>query len=145
MKANNKHNLKSRFILSKHGISRTKFRIMLLSLFFASKKSLLIEDILQYFNYSINKVTVYRSLESFEKKGLIHKVPDRNNFKRYSLCKKEESSMVSDTHNHGHFICYSCNQTFCIEDVKSPDITYLKGFDIKELRLILEGFRLIQI
>ena len=140
MKLKNKYNLQSRFILSKHGISRTKFRVMLLSLFFTSKKSLLIEDILEYFNNSINKVTVYRSLESFEKKGLIHQVPDRNNFKRYSLCKDEECGISSHNHNHGHFICYSCNQTFCVEDIKSPEITCLKGFDVKKLKLILEGY-----
>tara|TARA_B100001741_G_C16514466_1_gene581432 strand:+ start:203 stop:646 length:444 start_codon:yes stop_codon:yes gene_type:complete len=140
MYLNDKHNLKYRFILSKNGINRTKFRINLLSLFFNSKKSLLIEDILKYFNYSINKATVYRSLDSFEKKGLVHKVPDSNNYKRYSLCKEEECSANSHAHNHGHFICYSCNQTFCIEDVKSPDIKQLKGFHVKELKLTLEGY-----
>ena len=140
MKLKNKHILDSRLILSENGISRTKFRTQLLSLFFTSKRSLSIEDILNYFKNSINKVTVYRCLASFENKGLIHKVPDSNNFKRYSLCKEDECNSDSHNHNHGHFICYSCDQTFCIEDIKSPDIKSLKGFDVKELKLTLEGY-----
>ena len=127
-------------ILSNNGISRTKFRIDLLKLFYSSKKSLSIENIFHFFSKSINKVTIYRALESFENKGLIHKVPDYNNLKRYSLCKIKECVSGFHKHNHGHFICYSCDQTFCVEDVKSPDITNLKGFDVQELKLTLEGY-----
>ncbi len=140
MKLKNKHTLNSALILSKNGISRTKFRTQLLSLFLTSQRSLSIDDILKCFKHSINKVTVYRSLDSFEDKGLIHKVPDSNNLKRYSLCKENECNSTSHNHNHGHFICYSCSQTFCLQDIKSPEITSLKGFDIKELKLILEGY-----
>ena len=128
----------SRSLLSINGISRTKFRTDLLNLFLTDKRSLSIEDILNYFDNSINKVTVYRSLDSFEKKGLIHKVPDSNNLRRYSLCREDECS--KGIHNHGHFICYSCNQTYCIEGVKLPDITCLKEFKVKELKLTLEGY-----
>ena len=140
MKLKNKHILESGMVLSRHGISRTKFRIDLLDLFSTIGGSLSIEDILKYFNNSINKVTVYRSLESFENKGLIHKVPDSNNLKRYSLCKEDECSVISHNHSHGHFICYSCNQTYCVEDVKLPDFTSLKGFFVKESKLIFEGY-----
>ncbi len=134
------NSIDSSHLLSSNGISRTKFRTDLLNLFLTQKRSLSIEDILIHFNNSINKVTVYRSLDSFEEKGLIHQVPDSNNLKRYSLCREDECSTSSHNHNHGHFICYSCNQTYCIEDVKSPDITGLKGFYIKEFKLTLEGY-----
>jgi len=140
MKLNDKNVIESKSILSENGINRTKFRTDLLNLFYTTKVSLSIYDILKHFKNSINKVTVYRSLESFEKKGLIHKVPDSNNLKRYSLCNEKECNASSHNHNHGHFICYSCNQTFCINDIKSPDITCLKGFYVQELKLTLEGY-----
>ena len=41
---------------------------------------------------------------------------------------------------HGHFICYECDQTFCLDDVKSPDLSDLKGFHVKDLKLIVEGY-----
>ena len=135
-----KNLLDAKFILSENGISRTEFRTELLNLFYSSKMSLSVEDILNHFDNSINKVTVYRSLESFENKGLIHKVPDSNNLKRYSLCKEDECNASSHKHNHGHFICYSCNQTFCLEEIKTPDIICMKGFYIQELKLTAEGY-----
>lgn len=127
-------------ILSEKGISRTNFRTKLVNYFFSSNKSLSVDDILKYFNNSINKATVYRSLVSFENNGLIHKVPDANNLMRYSLCRKEECSTISHNHNHGHFICYSCNQTFCLEGVKYPEIISTKGFYVREIKLTVEGY-----
>tara|TARA_B100001540_G_scaffold59141_1_gene53165 strand:- start:4653 stop:5090 length:438 start_codon:yes stop_codon:yes gene_type:complete len=138
MKLISKNNVDTKLILSKHGISRTKFRSDLLSLFYI-ERSLTVEGILHYFKNTIDKVTVYRSLESFEIRGLIHKVPDSKNLKRYSLCVEQECSIDSHNHNHGHFICHTCNQTFCMQDVNLPRIKS-KGFYIQELKLIAEGY-----
>ena len=138
MKLISKNNVNTKLILSKHGISRTKFRSDLLSLFYI-ERSLTVEGILQYFKNTIDKVTVYRSLESFETRGLIHKVPDIKNLKRYSLCVEQECSIDSHNHNHGHFICHTCNQTFCMQDVNLP-IIKSKDFYIQELKLIAEGY-----
>ena len=129
-----------KLILSEHNISNTKFRTNLLNLFYSSERSLSVEDILNNFNSSINKVTIYRCLADFEKKGLIHKVPDNNNLKRYALCNQNECNSTSHSHNHGHFICYSCNQTFCLDKIKVPDTSYIKGFYVKELKLTAEGY-----
>ena len=108
MKLKNKTLLDHQSILSQNGISCTQFRTELLNLFYSSSKSLSVNDIMNYFDNSINKVTVYRSLDSFENKGLIHIVPDANNLSRYSLCRENECNPNSDNHNHAHFICYSC-------------------------------------
>ena len=129
-----------KLILSENNISNTKFRADLLSLFYSSRRTLSVEDILSNLYSSINRVTVYRCLEDFENKGLIHKVPDNNNIKRYALCNKEECSSSSHNHNHWHFVCYSCSQTFCLENTKLPDISYIKGFYVKQLKLTAEGY-----
>ena len=140
MELKQKNLLAVQSILSRNGISRTQFRTELLNFFYSSNMSLSVEDILRHFDNSINKVTVYRSLESFENKGLIHKVPDTNNLKRYSLCRENECNVISHNHNHGHFICYSCNQTFCLEEVEVPDTICMKGFYVQELKLTAEGY-----
>ena len=135
MKLKSKTLLDLQSIFSQNGISCTQFRTELLNLFHSSSKSLSVNDIMNSFDNSINKVTVYRSLDRFENKGLIHKVPDANNLKRYSLCRENECHANAHNHNHGHFICYSCNQTFCLEEIKSPEITCIKGFYVQELKL----------
>ena len=57
---------KIKSILAENNINKTKFRVDLLKLFY-SKKSLSVLEILDYFNSTVNKVTIYRSLKSFEK------------------------------------------------------------------------------
>ena len=141
MKYKNKNLLFIKSTLSEHGLSRTNFRTELLDLFYSSDNiSLSVDDILKHFNNSIDKVTVYRSLKSFENKGLIHIVPDANNLKRYSLCRENTCNTISHDHNHGHFICYSCNQTFCLDEFKVPKPEFIKGFHIEQLKLTAEGY-----
>ena len=110
----------------------------LLALFYSSNKSLSVDDIIHNSNNEINKVTVYRALERFEETGLIHHVPGKNNLKRFSLC-REECAPHQHTHNHGHFICNECDQTYCLESVQIPKLAPLKDFTIQQYQLTLEG------
>lgn len=130
---------KIKSILAENNINKTKFRVDLLKLFY-SKKSLSVLEIFDYFNSTVNKVTIYRSLKSFEEKCLIHKVPDSKNFTRYSLCNKNECKNGSHAHNHGHFICYACEQTFCLESIKVENTNQLDGFKVENLKLVYEGY-----
>ena len=110
----------------------------LLALFYSSNKSLSVDDIIHNSSNEINKVTVYRALECFEETGLIHHVPGKNNLKRFSLC-REECAPHQHTHNHGHFICNKCDQTYCLESVQIPKLAPLKDFTIQQYQLTLEG------
>ena len=62
-------------ILSRHGLSKTSFRKKLIKLFYMSKHSLLVEDIISNISTTVDKVSVYRALKKKKKNGLIHKVP----------------------------------------------------------------------
>ena len=73
----------------KYGLKKTSFRKNLFELFHSSLNSLSAKEISLKFSTSADKVSIYRALNSFEKSGLIHKVPDKNNLLRYSLCKSE--------------------------------------------------------
>ena len=128
-----------KLILSQHGISKTLFRTELLELFYKSKKSFSVEGILDKFSNSVNKVTIYRALENFESKGLIHQVPDKNGFKKYALCRKDECTAILHNHNHGHFICFKCNQTYCLDLVQLPKLSSLENFHVHNFNLTLEG------
>ncbi len=125
-------------VLREHGLRKTTFRKELLTMFYNTNSSLTVEEILKSIISKTDKVTVYRALEVFEKKGLIHKVPDKNNLTRYALCNNECSS-EKHVHNHAHFICNSCNGTFCIKDIEVPAVQNAQGFLIKSSKLTLEG------
>lgn len=129
-----------KLILSRHGISKTTFRTKLLNLFYTSKKSFSVEGVLECFSNSVNRATIYRALEDFETKGLIHKVPDKDGYKKYALCRQSECDSNSHNHNHGHFICFSCNQTFCLDQKTIPQLSCLKGFYVEDISLTVEGY-----
>ena len=125
-------------IFSKYGLKKTTFRIELYLLFYNSKNSLSVKHITNEFSSSIDKVSIYIALDSFERSGLIHKVPDKDNLLRYSLC-QSECSPNSHSHDHAHLLCSKCNETFCLNDFEFPSLKKYKGFVIDNYQIILEG------
>ena len=125
-------------ILAKYSLRKTNFRIELLNLFQKSQSSLTAEDIKTKAKSTNDKVTIYRALNTFEKSGLIHQVPDRNNLSRYALC-NAECNPSNHIHNHAHFICDHCDNTLCIEEIDFPKIEKIKGFKFKKIELIIQG------
>tara|TARA_Y100000588_G_C13789530_1_gene726056 strand:+ start:95 stop:514 length:420 start_codon:yes stop_codon:yes gene_type:complete len=125
-------------ILAKYSLRKTNFRIELLNLFQKSQSSLTAEDIKTKAKSTNDKVTIYRALEIFEKNGLIHRVPDKNNLSRYALC-QEKCSPIKHHHNHAHFICNNCSKTFCLDNMETPIIKKFKNFTITKSKLVLEG------
>ena len=126
-------------ILRNHGLRNTAFRRELLGLFYHTESSLSVEEIRKQISATKDKVTVYRALEGFEKCGLIHQVPDKNNLIRFALC-QSDCSHGNHVHNHAHLICNNCNDTFCVEDIAFPEFTNIKGFTIHKMQLTLEGY-----
>jgi Fur family ferric uptake transcriptional regulator len=125
-------------MLQAHGLRKINLRLELLSFFIASSSSLSVEEMKNRVGNTDDKVTIYRALDSFEKSGLIHKVPNKSNFTRYALC-QPECSHQGHKHKHPHFICESCEETFGIDDIEIPQISIPKGFHINHFKLILEG------
>ena len=125
-------------ILAKYKLKKTNFRLELIKLFQSSKSSFTADEINDKIKSTNDKVTIYRALSAFEKKCLIHRVPDKSNLIRYALCQKE-CSKIHHKHNHAHFICNVCAQTFCLDNIKLPQINNTSGFKINKTKLTLEG------
>jgi Fur family ferric uptake transcriptional regulator len=123
--------------LEERGLRKTAFRVELLALFTQTKSSLSIENIKSSVGKTTDKVTIYRALDAFEKSGLIHRVPDKANLARYALC--QECKQEAHVHNHAHFICNVCDETFCIQNVEVPKVRLKQGYKISASTLTLEG------
>ncbi|MFN0049925.1 MAG: Fur family transcriptional regulator [Cytophagales bacterium] len=125
-------------ILKEHGLRLTNARKEILSAFLERKFAIshsFLEDLLQA---SHDRVTIYRTLYSFEEKGIIHKVPDEGGATKYALCSQTcESHHHHD--NHVHFKCEVCLQTNCIEEVIMPNIVLPTGFLAKEMGVLVLG------
>ena len=125
-------------ILKKAGLSVTESRKTILDLFFAAQGALAHADIERHSSINIDRVTVYRTLQTFVESGIIHQIPTTDNTILYALCK--DSCEVGHHHDeHVHFICVSCNKTNCLDDVMVPMVKLPKGFLPIQTAMVVKG------
>jgi Fur family transcriptional regulator, ferric uptake regulator len=125
-------------ILKKNHLSVTGSRQKIMQLFLSSDGALAHADIEKKTGESFDRVTVYRTLQSFVEKGIIHLIPTRDNSIKYALCKDDcEAGHHHD--NHVHFICDKCNKTICLDDVTVPQVKLPKGFTPQHAEMVVNG------
>jgi len=82
-----------------------------------------------------DKVTIYRTLESLLKVGLVHKVFIDKRARHFELARH-----CTEHQCHPHFTCTSCGQTHCLTDISLPMArSPHKGFIIRRQQVRLEG------
>lgn len=125
-------------ILKRNQLSVTGSRVKILELFLGHAGALAHADIEKGTDEKFDRVTVYRTLQVFLNKGIIHTIPTSDNSIRYALC-KEECSEGHHHDNHVHFVCDSCGNTICLEEVSIPSIQLPKGYSIKQVEMVVSG------
>ncbi|HMJ46289.1 MAG TPA: transcriptional repressor [Ferruginibacter sp.] len=125
-------------ILRKNRLSITAGRKKILELFLDTEGALAHADIEKNTDAAFDRVTVYRTLQTFVDKGIIHQIPTTDNSILYALCKHDCEE--GDHHdNHVHFICSNCNKTTCLDDVIVPAVKLPKGFKPIQSSMIVTG------
>ena len=125
-------------ILKKNQLSVTEGRKKILGLFLESPGALAHSDIEKNTDAAFDRVTVYRTLQTFVDKGIIHNIPTSDNSILYALCKDNcEAGHHHD--NHVHFICDICNKTICLDDVTIPEVKLPRGFKPKHAEMVVNG------
>jgi Fur family transcriptional regulator, ferric uptake regulator len=124
--------------LKKHNLSVTESRKRILQLFLEEKGALAHGDIEKRAGEKFDRVTIYRTLQTFLEKGIIHSIPTADNAIRYALCKDQCSAGHHHDH-HIHFICNNCQRTYCLDDVVTPEIKMPKGYQASHVEVVVEG------
>jgi len=125
-------------ILKKNGLSITEGRRKILELFLETEGALAHSDIEKNTDAAFDRVTVYRTLQTFVEKGIIHQIPTTDNSVLYALCRHNcEQGHHHD--NHVHFICNECDKTICLDDVTVPPVKLPKGFQPLQAAMIVTG------
>jgi Fur family ferric uptake transcriptional regulator len=125
-------------LLKKHSLSITDGRRKILDLFLKSTGALAHADIEKKLKDSFDRVTIYRTLQSFTEKGIIHTIPSADNSVKYALC-KDECAEGHHQDDHVHFICDQCGNTYCIDHISVPTVSLPKGFKISNSNLVISG------
>jgi Fur family ferric uptake transcriptional regulator len=124
-------------ILRKKNLSITDSRKKILSLFLQGNDALTHGDIEKKASEKFDRVTIYRTLQTFVEKGIVHAIPTVDNSIRYALCKDCTEGHHHD--DHVHFICSNCSTTICLDDVVSPAIELPAGYIIQNVQVIING------
>ncbi len=125
-------------LLKRNQLSITSSRKKILQLFLEHPGALAHGDIEKKAGERFDRVTVYRTLQTFVDKGIIHTIPTADNSVRYALCKDDCSE--GDHHDHHvHFVCRVCHNTYCLDDVVTPEIKLPKGYTPAHVEVVVEG------
>ena len=138
MQSKNKSTGQINDLLKKNQLSVTGSRKRILELFLLSEGALGHADIEKQTGEKFDRVTVYRTLQSFMEKGMIHTIPSVDNSIRYALC-KDDCSQGHHHDNHVHFFCNECTRTTCLESVTVPDVKLPRGFRPIDKQMIVTG------
>jgi Fur family transcriptional regulator, ferric uptake regulator len=125
-------------LLKRNNLSITDSRKKILQLFFLQSGALAHGDIEKKAGEKFDRVTVYRTLQTFVDKGIIHIIPTADNSVRYALCKDECGEGHHHDH-HIHFVCTQCSSTYCLDDVVTPEIKLPKGYTATHVEVVTEG------
>ncbi|HRN80303.1 MAG TPA: transcriptional repressor [Ferruginibacter sp.] len=125
-------------ILKKYQLSVTDSRLSVLQIFMQAGGALSHSDIESRLKGFHDRVTVYRTLQTFAEKGIIHQIPTIDNAVLYALCKED----CTDGHhhdNHVHFLCTECEITTCLDEVVVPAVKLPRGFRQNDVKMIVTG------
>ncbi len=125
-------------VLQAHGLKRTPARQAILALFQDREVALSHSEVERSLQEDLDRATVYRTLVSFEEKGLIHRVLGPDGVVKFAGCQSgcDEYGHFDD---HVHFHCRECGDTFCLTDMEVPTPPVSGGHFAETYQLSVEG------
>lgn len=118
-------------------VKPTGIRLMVLEYLLKQTAAATVSDLEKAFPES-DKVTLYRTLKTFEEQGIIHNINADAEATRYSLC--EESCQPGEHYDlHVHFYCTSCKELLCLPKTRLPNVALPDNFLLQELSLVARG------
>lgn len=102
-------------VLKAKGLHITDARQNILATFYKKQGNFTQKDIHLLSGKVFDRVTIYRTLELFVAKGIIHIIPSMDHVMRYALIKDTEGGNCYQ--NHLHFLCEDCGKTFWLNPV----------------------------
>lgn len=125
-------------ILKHNQLSVTESRRTILNVFLDHTKGAVKHADIEREVPGLDRVTIYRTLQTFTDKGIIHSIPGTDGSVRYALCQGgcEEGHHHDD---HIHFICSSCQTTQCLDEVHVPPVSLPRGFKAQQVEMVVTG------
>ncbi len=124
-------------VLESHNIRVTAMRILIYKFLAEKQVAVTLSDIEDDFEKS-DRTTLYRTIKTFEEKGIVHQIDAGSSITKYALCEQGCNCEI-ETDLHLHFHCHNCNETVCLTAHKIPQIKVPDGFVSENVNLVIKG------
>jgi Fur family ferric uptake transcriptional regulator len=123
--------------LSERKISPTAMRVRVLEYLLSQEAAVSLADVEKGLGHT-DRVTVYRTLKTFEEHSLVHSIEDGTGATKYALCEAgcEPGGRHQDLHIH--FYCRLCNETTCLP-AHIPALQLPEGYQAEDTNLTVKG------
>ena len=124
-------------LLENKGIRPTAMRLMTYKRLAELNVAISLGDLEKDFKVS-ERSTLFRTIKTFEEKGVVHQIEDGTGVIKYALCEENcECEVGNDLHLHFH--CNNCNETVCLTEHKIPHISLPDGYITEDINLVVKG------
>lgn len=115
----------------------TAMRILIYKYMAEKEIAVALTDIENNFSKA-DRSTLYRTLKTFEEKGIVHQIDDGTGIPKYALC-EPGCNCELDQDLHLHFHCSNCDETVCLTEQKIPHLNLPKGYIAEDANLVIKG------
>lgn len=123
-------------LLSRHGVRPTAVRLLILNEMQSFSDTFSLNDIEEKLE-TVDKSSIFRTLELFTEKHLIHEIDDGSGSRKYCVCHNDH--VCGNDEMHCHFYCVKCHKTYCLDQTLIPPVECPDGFDIHQVEYIMKG------
>lgn len=122
--------------LTGKGIKPTANRILVLKELMGCTHPVNLSD-LEISLAPMDKASIFRVLELFSGKEIIHVIEDGSRSLKYEVCGSEGHHSASD--QHAHFYCEKCGAVYCLDNISLPAPDIPDSFTVKSVNLMFKG------
>lgn len=119
------------------GIRPTANRVLVARQLLKEDHPVSLADMESALGYTVDKASIFRVLEIFAERELVHVIEDGTRSLKYEICHSESVHSIAD--QHPHFYCERCKATYCIERVTVPGIELPPGFEAHSVNYMVKG------
>lgn len=124
-------------VLIQKGIKPTAMRLLVLEELLGQQAAVSLSE-LETKMAPVDRVTLYRTVKTFEEKGLVHSIADGSAILKFSLC-QDTCNHLRHHDAHVHFVCSHCHKTVCLPDSKIPPLLIPGAFDLEGISVVARG------
>lgn len=113
----------------------TEKRVALLAFLMKSPRAYALSDLEKELAVTVDRVTVYRTLHTYEGVGLVLRMINHRGVGMYMF----NHEAHNDTQDHFHLSCRSCHQVVCLPRLPYDYLKQLDAYEIESMHFLMDG------